>query len=440
MKPEYLTAPVDPASASSLASRQLRLDVVDPTDVAVFGSWLQSLSRGFYDEVVEQKVLDERLVGLAGRRSSGVWDDTGADPASPVATVSSWPAALSVPGERSITAWAISAVTVAPTHRRRGIARDLLEAELRTARDLGLPLAVLTVSEATIYGRFGFAPAAFSTDLKIDTGRATWAGSAASGRLHLVSTEQLREQAAAMLEGARAGMPGEMEMSAYLLERLLGLGVGAGEPKSLRAVRYDDAEGVPKGFAVYRVVEIPGDTYTNRAELKYLFAATSDAYAGLWRYILELDLVSVVTAPGRPVDEPLGWMVSDYRAISHTGVRDHLWLRILDVKAALEGRRYAAAGRIVLQIADPLGFAEGRFLLDIDARGEATVSPLEGPAPDGAAVASLAVAELGAIYLGGVSARTLLRAGRITELMPAAADAIDDSFRSSAAPWLSFWF
>lgn len=60
-------------------------------------------------------------------------------------------------------------------------------------------------------------------------------------------------------------------------------------------------------------------------------------------------------------------------------------------------------------------------------------------APDAAALA-LSVNELGALYLGGTSARTLVRAGRVTELTDGAADAFDASFRSAITPWLSTWF
>src|SRR5690606_38343867 len=121
--------------------------------------------------------------GLASQRTPAIWDNTPEGPGMPVATVGSWPSELSVPGSATIPAWAISAVTVSPTHRRRGIAKALLESELRTANALGFPVAALTVSESTIYSRFGFAPAALSADYSIDTRRAVWTGPAASGRL-----------------------------------------------------------------------------------------------------------------------------------------------------------------------------------------------------------------------------------------------------------------
>src|SRR5690606_5497601 len=146
--------------------------------------------------------LAASLDGLAYRRTTGVWDD-GDDPVAPVGTVSSWPAALTVPGGRTVQAWAISSVSVAPTHRRRGVARAMLEAELRTASALGLPLAMLTVSESTIYGRFGFAPAAMTANLLIDTRRAKWAGRLPGGRLRFVSREEARELLPELSERSR---------------------------------------------------------------------------------------------------------------------------------------------------------------------------------------------------------------------------------------------
>jgi predicted acetyltransferase len=280
-----------------------------------------------------------------------------------------------------------------------------------------------------------------TADLTIDTRRAGWSGPAASGRLHFVPVEQLREDGRAILERVRLLTPGEIELDAYLWERQLGLvGDDGDQAKHLRAVRYDDAAGVPQGFAVYRVVESAADFARRQATVQYFAAATDEAYAGLWRYLLELDLIGTVTAPLRSVDEPVVWQLADFRAARKSNERDHLWLRILDVTAALEARRYSAPGRIVLEVADPLGFADAPVLVSIDASGTATVTPLTGAAPDDAAALSLTVNELAALYLGGTSARSLVRSGRITELRPGSADAVDSSFRSPVTPWLSVWF
>jgi predicted acetyltransferase len=143
-----------------------------------------------------------------------------------------------------------------------------------------------------------------------------------------------------------------------------------------------------------------------------------------------MDLVSKVTADLRPLDEPLRWMISDVRAIKTSDI-DHLWTRILDVKAALEARTYEASGRIVIAVTDRLGFAEGTFALDIAESGTAVVTAVDEPAD-----VFLSVNELSSIYLGGVSPLALARADRIS----GDAALLATMFSSPVAPWLDIWF
>jgi predicted acetyltransferase len=238
----------------------------------------------------------------------------------------------------------------------------------------------------------------------------------------------------------RLGSPGQVEPWPLLFRRILGLLGDGKEAKSLRAVRYDDVAGTAQGFALYKVTESPTSMFGHTLDVVFQNSATDDAYAGLWRFLLEMDLVHEVTAKLRSVDEAFAWQVSDFRAVRRTTQRDHLWTRILDVEKALAARLYSAHGTIVLEITDPLGYAEGRFMLDIADDGRATVGPLLGDVPDNAAHIALGVNELGALYLGGVSAVTLTRSGRITELREGSASAVDASFRSAVTPWLSIWF
>jgi predicted acetyltransferase len=437
----FADAPIDADSFGKLEANGLRLGLVDTADRDSFTAWLQADARGFHSGTVAERQVDEQFRTIGFRRTTGVWDDSALDSVTPVATVSSWTTPLTLPGETTVPAWAISSVTVAPTHQRRGIARGLIEAELRTAHSQGIPLAVLTVSEATIYSRFGFAPTVMAADLEIDTRRASWTGPTASGRVDFATLEQLGDVGRTVAERSRPSVPGEIELDDFLWGRLVGLlDDEKGESKKLRAVIYRDPAGVPQGYALYRLAESATDFSSHTAVVEHLCTVTDDAYAGLWRYLLELPLVSTVKASLRSVDEPLVWQVTDARAVRTTRQRDHLWARILDIPAALEARRYSAPGRIALDIADPLGFANGRFLMAIDAAGQATVLPLVGEVPDDAASLALTVNELGALYLGGVSARTLVRAGRITELQPGSADAADASFHSPVTPWLSSWF
>jgi len=440
MTEDFTSLPIDRESADLVAAQGLRLGLVDTSDGEKFAKWMQVDARGFHGPMVSDGSLEEWRRGIADRRTTAVWDDAEPDPTVPVATTNSWPTDLSVPGERSIRSWAISSVTVAPTHRRKGIARALLEGELRTASALGVPMAMLTVSESTIYGRFGFAPAALSTSWKVNTKRAAWTGPATPGAVRFVSVQDARALAADIHERVRLESPGEIPVWAHRWDQNFGLAEGEEKDrwKKLRAVRYDDTDGVPQGVALYQVRGGEEDFTAHIAELLYLVSATDDAYSALWRYVLELDLVTEVQAWLRSVDEPFQWQIADFRA-ARANPQEHQYLRILDVAACLEGRGYAAPGRLGFEVADRLGFASGMWLLEVDADGKGAVTRAE-TFPDDVAVVSLSVNELSSIYLGGVRADTLARAGRITELRSGAAAAIDASFRSVRTPWLSIWY
>jgi predicted acetyltransferase len=433
--------PIDDHSRQLLAEGGLHFGLVDTADPDMVRRWLLAEDRGFHDPLPSDELLAAQARDLQHDRVSGVWDPTSVAPSDPIATVRSWVMGLTAPGGDSVPAWAISAVTVAPTHRRRGIARELLHSELRTAQRAGLPLAMLTVSEATIYSRFGFAPAADQATVTIETNRVRWTGPIPDGRLHIVPPASLLEFAPAIFKRARVRFPGEIDRRPELWRYILGLNpLKHGERDDLVAVRYDDAAGDLQGFAVYRF-EHEKTGYPNRLHVTDLVAATDDAYAALWRYLIEMDLIGEVHAPLRSIDEPVAWQVSDRRAVRKSNERDQLWLRVLDVPAVLEERRYFAPGAFVLAVTDDLALAGGEVLLTVDADGRGHAHPLaDGDAPADADRITLSIAELGALYLGGMSALVLARAGRIVEETPDAAARLDASFHSPYAPWVSTSF
>jgi predicted acetyltransferase len=439
MSDEVHSTPIDAAATAALAKQGLRFALLRSTD-DTFEPWFQAMNRGFHAPRAEAEQLPFRVEGFAHRRIAGIWDDAAADAATPIATASSWIADLTIPGHRSIPSWAISTVTVAPTHRRRGIARNLIESELRTAVALDVPVAILTASEATIYERFGFAPAAMRADWTIDTTRAKWTGPIPDGKVQLVTTEQGRDEGGLdILERARLQTPGQIFFDGHLWKRMFGM-PGRGNPNELRVVRYDDADGIQQGLAIYKI-EDPGAPRPVSVNVEYLTTATDDAYAALWRYLLELDLVGSVKAELRSVDEPVRWQISDSRAATEDAVGDHLWLRILDVKTTLEARHYNAPGVFVLELDDPLGYAHGTWRLTIDDSGRGVVTGLDGSKEFGDDHhLAMRISDLAAIYLGATSVSTLVKAGRIAEKTAGAAAAADAAFRSDVAPWLSTWF
>ncbi|MGV3732805.1 MAG: GNAT family N-acetyltransferase [Microcella sp.] len=452
--------PLDEAARIALAAQGLDYAVLDTggadgtaagsPEAAAHERWLQAYHRGFHFEALSPEQLAEYRAALAGPRTVGVWDATAAEAEHPIATVASWRSPLSLgetaEGEaRALEGWAISLVSVAATHRRRGIANALLEGELRAAHAAGLPMAMLTVSEATIYGRWGFGPAASIADLRIDARGLRFTAPLPSGRVHRVSTPSLRAVAPELARRAAQRRGGDVPQRPLHWDRLLGLSTRtAARANALRAVRYDDERGQTQGFAVYSLAANPRDFADHTLTVEYLCAATDDALVALWHYLLDHDLVATVVAALRPIDEPLPWMLADPRAVHTTGRREHLWLRVLDAPAALTARPYAVSGSALLRVSDPLGFAAGDWMLEVGSDGAATVTAAsaraaEHPSP-GTPVVALDVAELGSLLLGGTSAETLHAAGRIAERSPGAAAQLDTLLRVPRAPYLGYWF
>jgi predicted acetyltransferase len=426
--------PVDAASAARVAANGLRLDRLRNDDLAQFAAWQGSVARGFLDGELSDAQRDAAFERLSYRRLIAVLDDGGPEPAAPVATFASWAGELSVPGG-ALPSCGISGVTVAPTHRRRGLARAMMEGELRVAVASGIPIASLTVSESTLYGRYGFAPAASTASIDIDVKRASWTGPVPGGRVDFISRDRWRAEAPQVFDRIRAVRPGEFEMPGGHWDRFAGTRPDAEKPGLNRAIQYADDDGVVRGLALYTVTENDADDTKATVDLKSLLADGDDAYAALWRYFVELDLVGTVRANELSIDEPLLWMISDRRAATVT-VRDHHYVRVLDVPVVLGRRRYAAPGRFVLDVEDPLGIGGGRFLLTVDADGAATVQADAGG--DGDAIdVRLGIAELSALVLGQVSAVTLAAAGRIRTADPVA---LARTFRWDVPARLSYWY
>jgi predicted acetyltransferase len=186
----------------------------------------------------------------------------------------------------------------------------------------------------------------------------------------------------------------------------------------------------PSGFAIYRIKmdwDASGPNGTLRLEM--LIAASAEAYAALWRHVLDVDLMARVSAEMRPVDEPLRFLLADSRQ-PKTRIEDGVWLRLVDVAAALAGRRYAVDDRLALHVRDAFCPWNDRQVELVGGPAGAECRPRTG-APD----LALDVADLGALYLGGNRFRTLADAGRVEERQPGAIARADAMFATERAPW-----
>ncbi|VXB76972.1 GNAT family N-acetyltransferase [Pseudoclavibacter sp. 8L] len=436
---DFARHPIDPTSQAKLAESGLRYETLDTDDAATFNAWARADLRGFLAAEPSEKQLEGMRASLGYRRTTGVWDDSAPLADEPIATVSSWPADLTLPGGSQLTSWAISSVTVSQARRRRGIARNLLEGELRTAVALGLPLAALTVSESTIYGRFGFGPATFAASFSIDTRRVRWAGPTPGGRVDYVGREKWAEQIGGLFDRVRVARVGEIEGWDGMWPRLAGtVHDEDGDGKKLRAITYTSEAGDLEGAALFKLEGGDHDYASHTLNVEFLRAVSDDAYAALWRFFLEADLVATVKAEQLAIDEPIRWMLGDQRAATVT-TSDHQWLRILDTKAVLDARRYSSPGVLGLEIEDALGFAGGSFVLTVDADGVGTAEPVDA-LPEGSAAVRLRVDALGSLVLGGVSPAALRAAGSLHELSDGAAELAGRVLRVSPEPSPGIWY
>ena len=418
---EWKNAAPDRGAVTALAANGLQYRIIDTADPSVFDPYLQAEMRGFLAGEQSDEQLAGARKGIAFRRFTGVYDPASLETAQPVGTVNSWITDLALPGGRCIPMWAISGVTVAPTHRRRGIARAMLKGELRTAAEAGVAIA------GRLHHRVGGDDLCTIRILACDL------------RRELVDRDQ-----AGPLGGAAAWWPAGLRRSrapARPARRSARQGShnptrrDRGVAGTLATDGGDDARSGERGQAPVRC-DTPTATGTLAASrctgcrrrgrtspsttssFHYLVTDTPDAYAALWRFVLERDLVTVVKAHLRSVDEPVRWIIADQRAAT-VETTEHGWLRILDVAAVLTARTYAAAGSFVLQVADPLGFAAGTWRLDIDDRGNPSIWASDEPAG-----VRLSVNALSSIVLGGVGAVTLRHAG-VVDADPAVAERID---------------
>ncbi|MFC3964419.1 GNAT family N-acetyltransferase [Nocardia jiangsuensis] len=321
----------------------------------------------------------------------------------------SGPMTITVPGAE-LPAIGISGVAVAAPQRRRGVLRALCLEQHRQIAAEGVPLAALTASEGGIYGRFGYGPSARENRIRLDRRFARFLPTAPDpGGVRQVSVPEAEPELRRIYEAWRRVTPGAQQ-----------------RPDAAWALRFADPVRMrggggdlfaflhPGGYALYRH---HGD---QSIEIKEMRTLTAEAHAALWRALCGRDLSHDLVA-GLPADDPLPYLLTDPRQVRTVGSYDTLWLRIMDVPAALTARRYDADLETVVAVDDPFLDAGGTFALRISG-GVAECAPTTAE-PE----LSMGLDVLGAIYLGAHPARAFAAAGRLLGA-PGALRALERAF------------
>jgi predicted acetyltransferase len=336
-----------------------------------------------------------------------------------------FPFELSVPGG-SLPCAGVTAVGVHPTHRRRGVLRTMMDTQLRDVHERGEPIAALWASEETIYGRFGYGIASWAGELNVPH---EWDAFAEplelAGTARFVTPEEARELFPPIYEAVRRERPGMTSRSeTWWDDRQLRL--PEQEASAPRRFVVLELDGEPVAYAIYRThFGFEGGLPGSRLVVREALGLTPPATAAVWRFLLDVDWMATVEVPYSPPDHPLFLLLALPRRARYR-MHDALWVRLVDMAAALAGRAYGEGGPLVLEVRDAVCvWNDGRWRLD---GGECSRTDEE---PD----LALDVSALGSAFLGAVSFEQLRAAMRVEELREGAVAHADALFAWRPLPW-----
>ncbi len=395
-------------------------------------AFIDAMSAGFLDRPDVDKVAEEVRPFWNLDRSWAAFEDgqiTG--------TWRSWETELTVPGGQRLPGGAVSAVSVLPTHRRRGILTALVAAAHRAMREGGEAVGLLYAAEYPIYGRFGYGPGCREATWTVDT-RGTRFQVDPNGRVELVKLDQDALAAMKVLfETWRFRQPGELRRRDYIWDYDLGLRDSAWGPKWKGFVVFHrDDGGNIDGYARYHVE----DKWEHRQPhsnlvLDELHALTDDAYAGLWRTLAETDWAATIKAEHRSPADWLPWLMTNARAAGMSDVGDGMWVRLFDIPRTLAARTYDREGSLVLEVVDREA-PGGRLRLLLETGPGGATCAATDRAPD----LTLDVGALSAAYLGGTPLRHAVAASGVDEHRAGALAQADALLRTLDEPWTSTFF
>ena len=401
-------------------------------------TWFGVLDAAFADEVSDAEFELERLQFEADRVIGAVDGDAW------VGAGAGYSLRLTVPGGVEVGAVGITAIGVTPSHRRRGILRQVMTWLVDQAAERGEPLAILWASETAIYQRFGFGIGTLQGTFDIERSRTRFAHPVEPlGRLRLVDRDEAFELIPPVYDAMRPLIPGsvsrpDVKWRHQLLEDAEWMRRGNGR----KFIVVLDVDGEVRGYAIYRVKTEwdergPNNTVTTM-EVLGLDAAAERV---IWEWLFGIDLVAHIKGWRTRVPQPLLLQLAEPRRLG-LAVREGMLLRILDLPVALEGRGYDTAGSITFEVSDEFRPSNaGRWRLAVTggaASGARSVASVEPTTDEPELI--LDTMDFASVYLGAFRFTDLARAGRVKECRPGAIAAADRIFASDAAPWCSTMF
>ena len=349
-----------------------------------------------------------------------------------VGTGGAFPFHMTVPGGAVVPAAGVTMVGVLPSHRRRGVMSSIMRKLIDQAKERSEPVAILWASEESIYQRFGYGFASNQGHISIEKHRANFLGRPEPvGTVRLVTLEEAPSVLAPIYDQVLKTRPGMLARSETWWRNHTLIDIERhreGEsPKFCAVLRLD---GRDQAYAIYRTGGGWGADVTPNGWVNVREVAAVDpvAYREIWRFLFGIDLMDRIKAWYLPADLPLTLMLEEPRRLRFAK-SDSLWLRIVDLAAALSARTYAADGSISFAVRDDYcPWNEGEWTLIVE-EGRGRLE--RGGEPD----LSTDAAGLASVYLGAFTFGELQRALRLEECTPGAVKRADAMFRTDVAPW-----
>jgi predicted acetyltransferase len=334
---------------------------------------------------------------------------------------------MSIPGGSLPTA-GVTVVGVYPTHRRRGVLRAMMRAQLDDAHERGEPLAALWASEETIYGRFGYGIAGWVGEVTVPR---VYAGFARPferrGEFRLIDADEAFELFPpiwAAVRSQRAGI--YLRPDDWWRDRVIRDPEERREGAGPKRFIVHELDGQPDAYAIYRhKMGFEGGSSTGVTVVVEAMAATPVGEENIWRYLLDIDWAASIEASLLPPDHPLFLLLATPRRAKYR-MGDGLWVRLVDGEAALSARSYREGDPVVIELRDAFcDWNEGRWKIG-DGGAERTKADAD---------LVMDADALGSAYLGGVTFTQLRAASRLEELEDGAVARADALFGTDLHPW-----
>ncbi len=348
-----------------------------------------------------------------------------------VGTADAGTSGLTLPGGAIVGHAAVTHIGVLPSFTRRGIATELVRHQLHDFAARGEVVATLRASEATIYGRYGYGVASSAQTVEVQTARAAFRpGVRAGGPVRLLDVADAWDVLPRIYAENRPSRPGTIDRHAVWWQ---GARLRTESSSGPSYIAVHGEPGSESGFARYRPIGTEQWFVSDQRAIAVedFFAPTMDAYLGLLRFLLGLDLIDRVVFWMLPVDDRLPWLLVDRRAAKVTAVHDETWLRVVDICRALAARRYVGDGCATIAVNDPL----------LPSNSATFAITGDGAEPsDRRAQIVVGVEGLGAVLLGGATWHGLVAGGLARADDPSALAVADRLFAVPEAPFAGFYF